>query len=127
MAVGGVKRGFLPRCARPCWPVRTSAFTSTVTIGRPFQAPPGAICGTKNAGQFITMQLAGLLDEDWRNAAGRRSPGQNWARAVAATRLERSWRKDDILEAYLNPGPFGASWSAWMPEPHPCLAKPRMD
>ena len=54
----------------------------------------------------ITMQLAGLLDEDWRNAAGRRSLGQKLGQAVAATRLERSWRKDDILEAYLNLVPF---------------------
>ena len=54
----------------------------------------------------ITMQLAGMLDEDWRNAAGRRSLGQKLGQAVAATRLERSWRKDDILEAYLNLVPF---------------------
>ena len=54
----------------------------------------------------ITMQLAGLLDEDWRNAAGRRSLGQKLGQAVAATRLERTWRKDDILEAYLNLVPF---------------------
>ena len=54
----------------------------------------------------ITMQLAGLLDEDWRNAAGRRSLGQKLGQAVAATRLERSWRKDDILETYLNLVPF---------------------
>ena len=55
----------------------------------------------------ITMQLAGLLDEDWRNAAGRRSLGQKLGQAVAATRLERrptsTWC------------PFGASWLAWMP------------
>lgn len=54
----------------------------------------------------ITMQLAGLLDEDWRNAAGRRSFGQKLGQAVAATRLERQWRKDEILEAYLNLVPF---------------------
>lgn len=54
----------------------------------------------------ITMQLAGLLDEDWRTPAGGRSLGQKLGQAVAATRLERSWRKDEILEAYLNLVPF---------------------
>lgn len=54
----------------------------------------------------ITMQLAGLLDEDWRIRSGGRSLGQKLGQAVAATRLERSWRKDEILEAYLNLVPF---------------------
>ncbi|MBV2162708.1 MAG: penicillin-binding protein 1C [Comamonas sp.] len=54
----------------------------------------------------ITMQLAGLLDEDWRTPAGGRSLGQKLGQAVAATRLERNWRKDEILEAYLNLVPF---------------------
>jgi len=54
----------------------------------------------------ITMQLAGLLDEDWRTPAGGRSLGQKLGQAVAATRLERTWRKDEILEAYLNLVPF---------------------
>ncbi|PZP98180.1 MAG: penicillin-binding protein 1C [Variovorax paradoxus] len=50
----------------------------------------------------LTMQLAGLLDEDWRAGPGGRSIGQKLGQAVAAQRLERSWRKDQILEAYLN-------------------------
>jgi penicillin-binding protein 1C len=50
----------------------------------------------------LTMQLAGLLDEDWRAGPGGRSVGQKLGQAVAAQRLERSWRKDQILEAYLN-------------------------
>ena len=54
----------------------------------------------------ITMQLAGLLDGDWRIPTGGRSLGQKLGQAVAATRLERSWRKDEILEAYLNLVPF---------------------
>lgn len=54
----------------------------------------------------ITMQLAGLLDADWRMPTGGRSLGQKLGQAVAATRLERSWRKDEILEAYLNLVPF---------------------
>ncbi|CAB5669046.1 penicillin-binding protein 1C [Comamonas aquatica] len=54
----------------------------------------------------ITMQLAGLLDEDWRASNQGRSVGQKLGQAVAATQLERQWRKDQILEAYLNLLPF---------------------
>ncbi|WP_409519947.1 penicillin-binding protein 1C [Pulveribacter sp.] len=54
----------------------------------------------------ITMQLAGLLDEDWRQSAGGRSVAQKLGQAVAAQVLERRWRKDQILEAYLNLVPF---------------------
>lgn len=54
----------------------------------------------------ITMQLAGLLDEDWKPTSKGRTPVQKLGQAVAATRLERSWRKDQILEAYLNLVPF---------------------
>ena len=54
----------------------------------------------------LTMQLAGLLDDDWRQGPGGRSVTQKLGQAVAAQRLERSWRKDQILEAYLNLVPF---------------------
>jgi penicillin-binding protein 1C len=54
----------------------------------------------------ITMQLAGLLDEDLARARGGRSAVQKLGQAVSATALERSWRKDQILEAYLNLVPF---------------------
>ncbi len=50
----------------------------------------------------LTMQLAGLLDEDWRRGPGGRSVTQKLGQAVAAKRLESTWRKDQILEAYLN-------------------------
>ncbi|SDM47632.1 penicillin-binding protein 1C [Oryzisolibacter propanilivorax] len=50
----------------------------------------------------ITMQLAGLLDDDWRAGAGGRSAAQKLGQAVAAQVLDRRWRKDQILEAYLN-------------------------
>ncbi len=53
----------------------------------------------------LTMQLAGLLDEDLRARAGR-SFGQKVGQAVSATSLERNWSKDQILEAYLNLVPF---------------------
>lgn len=54
----------------------------------------------------ITMQLAGLVDGDWRHQAGGRSVAQKLGQAVAAQVLDRRWRKDQILEAYLNLVPF---------------------
>ncbi|MGI4778452.1 MAG: penicillin-binding protein 1C [Janthinobacterium lividum] len=54
----------------------------------------------------ITMQLAGLLDDDLRRPGGSRSMAQKLGQTLAATQLERQWRKDHILEAYLNLVPF---------------------
>ncbi|QHE88985.1 penicillin-binding protein 1C [Hydrogenophaga sp. BPS33] len=57
----------------------------------------------------ITMQLAALLDEpdgDLQRGAGGRRLTQKLGQALAAQRLERQWRKDQILEAYLNLVPF---------------------
>ncbi|MEJ1126752.1 penicillin-binding protein 1C [Variovorax sp. CCNWLW225] len=54
----------------------------------------------------ITMQLSGLLDEDLRRANSGRTFTQKIGQTVAATQLERNWRKDQILEAYLNIVPF---------------------
>ena len=54
----------------------------------------------------LTMQLAGLLDGDLRAGPGGRSMTQKLGQAVAAQRLERQWRKDQILEAYLNLVPW---------------------
>ena len=67
----------------------------------------GNLWNTRTRGaSTITMQLAGLLDEDWRQSGAGRSMTQKLGQAVAAQRLERSWRKDEILEAYLNLVPF---------------------
>lgn len=49
----------------------------------------------------LTMQLAGLLDEDGRRR-GRRSLTEKVGQAAGALALERRWKKDEILEAYLN-------------------------
>ncbi|TFY97570.1 penicillin-binding protein 1C [Ramlibacter humi] len=54
----------------------------------------------------ITMQLAGLLDDDWKIGAGGRSVTQKLGQAAAAQVLDRRWRKDQVLEAYLNLVPF---------------------
>ncbi|HDR9797640.1 TPA: penicillin-binding protein 1C [Burkholderia cenocepacia] len=53
----------------------------------------------------VTMQLAGLLSDSPRRS-GQRSLPQKATQAVNALWLERSWRKDQILEAYLNLVPF---------------------
>ena len=57
----------------------------------------------------ITMQLAGLLDEDLQRvkdgtpgSKGGRSVVQKIGQTVSAQMLESRWRKDQILEAYLN-------------------------
>ncbi|MFC3531733.1 penicillin-binding protein 1C [Vogesella facilis] len=50
----------------------------------------------------LTMQLAGLLDEDLRATAGGRSLWQKLGQGWSARALEQEWRKDEILEAYLN-------------------------
>ena len=54
----------------------------------------------------ITMQLAGLLDDDLKRGAGGRSVVQKVGQTVSAQLLESGWRKDQILEAYLNLVPF---------------------
>jgi penicillin-binding protein 1C len=53
----------------------------------------------------VTMQLTGLLDDDPQRS-GQRSIAQKAGQAVEALWLERTWRKDQILEAYLNLVPF---------------------
>jgi penicillin-binding protein 1C len=52
------------------------------------------------------MQLAGLLDEDLRRGSDGRSVVQKLGQTLSAQSLERQWRKDQILEAYLNLVPF---------------------
>jgi penicillin-binding protein 1C len=54
----------------------------------------------------ITMQLAGLIDEELRLGPGGRSWGQKMGQVLTARELETQWRKDQILEAYLNLVPF---------------------
>jgi penicillin-binding protein 1C len=53
----------------------------------------------------VTMQLAGLLDQDLampRSGQQNRSVIAKIGQASTAWRLEHHWRKDQILEAYLN-------------------------
>jgi penicillin-binding protein 1C len=63
----------------------------------------GNLWNTKTRGaSTITMQLAGLLDHDLYAASGGRSIGQKLSQAATALAIERQWKKDEILEAYLN-------------------------
>lgn len=67
----------------------------------------GNLWNTRTRGaSTITMQLAGLLDDELRRGSGGRSLTQKLGQTVAAAQLERQWRKDQILEAYLNTVPF---------------------
>ena len=79
--------------------------------GVDWQAVPAAawanLWNTRTRGaSTLSMQLAGLLDEAWAQGPGGRSVAQKLGQAVAAQVLDRRWRKDQILEAYLNLVPF---------------------
>jgi len=64
----------------------------------------GNLWNTRTRGaSTVTMQLDGLIDD---KPAGRRSIGEKAGQTIGALWLERSWRKDQILEAYLNLVPF---------------------
>jgi len=66
----------------------------------------GNLWNTRTRGaSTITMQLAGLLDDSLRRGGGR-GMLQKIGQAATAEQLERGWRKDQILEAYLNTVPF---------------------
>lgn len=54
----------------------------------------------------LTMQLAGLIDEDLSRPTGGRSLAQKLGQVVVAKQLEARWSKAQILEAYLNRVPF---------------------
>jgi penicillin-binding protein 1C len=54
----------------------------------------------------VTMQLAGLLDEELARPAGGRGVGQKLGQIVRAKELEAGWSKAQILEAYLNAVPL---------------------
>ena len=54
----------------------------------------------------LTMQLAGLLDDDLARPEGGRSATQKVRQALRAKELEGNWKKSEIVEAYLNLVPF---------------------
>ncbi|HJW23626.1 MAG TPA: penicillin-binding protein 1C [Rhodocyclaceae bacterium] len=61
--------------------------------------------GSTRGASTLTMQLAGLIDDDVRRR-GRRSLLEKLSQTALALRLERSWSKGQILEAYLNLASF---------------------
>lgn len=60
------------------------------------------IYDTHRGASTLTMQLAGLLDPALYRAPGGRTYTQKWDQIKAAQELERTWSKQQILEAYLN-------------------------
>ncbi len=54
----------------------------------------------------LSMQLASLVEDGPRKGSERRNVIGKTGQAISATLLERNWRKDQILEAYLNLVPF---------------------
>jgi len=80
---------------------------SGVDWGAVAQSAWANVWNTRTRGaSTLTMQLAGLLDEDLARPAGGRSIGQKMGQAWTATRLDGRWKKSEILEAYLNLVPF---------------------
>ena len=67
----------------------------------------GNLWNTRTRGaSTLTMQLAGLIDDGLARPRAGRSVGQKLGQVVTATRLEASWKKSEILEAYLNSVPY---------------------
>jgi penicillin-binding protein 1C len=65
-------------------------------------AAVGRVFGSSARGaSTVSMQLAVMLKKGG-TPKGRKTLGQKWAQIWAARELERRWKKDDILEAYLN-------------------------
>jgi penicillin-binding protein 1C len=63
--------------------------------------------GQRRGASTITMQLAGMLDEDLkRTGSKQRTLVQKLGQAGAALWLEQRWSKAEILEAYLNKVPL---------------------
>ncbi|UTH73204.1 penicillin-binding protein 1C [Chromobacterium sp. IIBBL 290-4] len=63
----------------------------------------GNLWNTRTRGaSTLTMQLAGLLDNDLKAAKGGRSLWQKMGQSWSAAWLEQHWSKAQILEAYLN-------------------------
>ena len=71
-----------------------------------FKAAVGNLGNLGNANvrgaSTLTMQLAGMLDPELKRDNAPRSFSQKVRQTRAALALEASWKKDEILEAYLN-------------------------
>ncbi len=58
--------------------------------------------GRTQGASTITMQLAGLVDAGHARPAGGRSAVDKLGQLMAAREIEATWRKEQVLEAYLN-------------------------
>ncbi len=67
-----------------------SAFIKNITSGR------------LRGASTISMQVASIIKKDLKPRAGRRDLNQKWHQVVTALALERHWKKEEILEAYIN-------------------------
>ncbi|MDD3845824.1 MAG: penicillin-binding protein 1C, partial [Syntrophorhabdaceae bacterium] len=61
-----------------------------------------ATSGRLRGASTISMQVASIMDSDLRPRRARRDLGQKWRQVTAALALERQWKKEEILEAYIN-------------------------
>ena len=61
-----------------------------------------ARAGKKRGASTITMQLAAMIDKNLKAGATGKTLRQKWKQLQAARELEKTWSKDQILEAYLN-------------------------
>lgn len=62
----------------------------------------GATGGARRGASTIPMQVAALVDPSLGRGNAPRSLAGKWRQMHAARELERTWTKDEILEAYLN-------------------------
>lgn len=82
--------------------------------------------GHPRGASTITMQVAAFLDRELQAGKGRRTLRQKWVQMKAARNIEGVWRKEAILEAYLNlvyysgefQGVHAASRGLFGKEPH---------
>lgn len=81
---------------------------------------------SKRGGSTLTMQLASFLDSSLKGKSGGRTVSQKISQIQYAQKIEDSWTKEEILEAYLNLANFkgelvgieAASRALFKKEPH---------
>lgn len=57
---------------------------------------------TQRGASTLTMQLASMLDKSLTPRGSKKTIPQKWAQMKAATDIESTWTKKEIIEAYLN-------------------------
>lgn len=57
---------------------------------------------TTRGASTITMQLVSMLDKELKPKGSKRTLSQKWDQIKAAKEIEKTWSKEEILEAYLN-------------------------